>query len=156
MHREGSPEVRHAGLSAGSEVTAPMGTCMLGMLSRGRAGTVSRLGSAGSPSPGSSTWCPAPLPPAPQLPERRAGCSHQPGGHHLPDTGLHKTITQWDHPVPSSLLSMCSGAGISFFSCFLRLLYTQRHHTNSTAALLFIPTYFWCLASSECPDFPPY
>ena len=65
-------------------------------------------------------------------------------------------FTQWDLPVPSSLLSMCSGAGISFFSGFLELLYTQRHHTNSTAALLFIPTYFWCLASSECPDFPPY
>lgn len=49
-------------------------------------------------------------------------------------------FTQWDSPVSLSLLSVCSGAGISFFSGFLELLYTQRHHTNSIAALLFIPT----------------
>ena len=56
--------MRRAGLSAGSQVTAPMGTCPLGMPSRGRASAVSRLGSPGSPPPGSSTWCPASPPPA--------------------------------------------------------------------------------------------
>lgn len=100
--------MRHAGLLAGSEVTCPLGT-----LSRGPAGAVSRLGSPSSPStPGSSTWCPTPLPPAPQLPERRAGHSRQPGGQHLPDTGLHKTRPQV-HQMDGHMGGACSDLPVS-------------------------------------------